>query len=427
MSRVQSLSDDDVKDEPMEDESRYKTNIGLYGFGVDHQHHNLGPHENNTCFKIELNNNELWDYMLLKAMGKLRCIMHNTRYRSRQFSEDYNIRRGDPMGLHHILSICFYTDCSNLCREYRETYRRIEGDKNQDDIRIRHGKYYFLSRFLFESIEFFGDVMRANDVVYHGLDQQLLFSNFSTHFNAPMSTTPDSFAVQNFTKGRGIILTLRNGNKHVSKEHKIAIFEPNQPRYLQVNWISAFPEEKEWLFFGTATLFEVLDIEYVADRKQIPPHTLKQLNLLQQLIKGKAIEWNEVTKRSRILAQKLCTIRDLNMKLLRFNDSMDHIDYLWSYLGDNDTQFMDSLHQWFETNDYDAESLKQDIGELGDTEQSNVYMFLVSNGYGLEAGKYFDIIYHLLREHEQMQIKQQVAPYWKKLFQYFVVSQREFI
>eukprot|EP01083_Nonionella_stella_P089767 250598_1 len=114
MSRVQSLSDDDVKDEPMEDGSRYKTNLGLYGFGVDHQHHNLRPYENNTCFKMELiqlNNNELWDYMLLKAMSKHRCIMHHPRYRSRQFSEDYNIRRGDPMGLHHILSICFYTNC----------------------------------------------------------------------------------------------------------------------------------------------------------------------------------------------------------------------------------------------------------------------------------------------------------------------------
>ncbi len=39
-----------------ENDHRYQTNIGLFGFGIDHQHHHLGPHQDNHCLKTELIN-----------------------------------------------------------------------------------------------------------------------------------------------------------------------------------------------------------------------------------------------------------------------------------------------------------------------------------------------------------------------------------
>eukprot|EP01084_Bolivina_argentea_P314640 544980_1 len=131
--------------------------------------------------------------------------------------------------------------------------------------------------------------MRNDDLVYHGLDKELLFDNFVTHFNAPMSTTIDLQSATNFAGGNGIILHLKNGNTEINKNYNVSKYEPNQPRYIDVNWISAHNLEKEWLFYGNAIIFKVIDIEHVRDRKQIPKNTLKQLNLLQQIIKQKDI------------------------------------------------------------------------------------------------------------------------------------------
>ncbi len=153
------------------------------------------------------------------------------------------------MSLHHILVICFYTDFTDLCREYRSSYRRIATDKNNDDIRYRHSKFYFFSRFLFESVEFFGDIMERTDVVYHGLDQELVFANFLTHFNAPMSTTWDRQSASNFAGEEGIILDLKNGNTNIKDNYIISQFESDQPRYIDVNWISAHDQERMVIFW----------------------------------------------------------------------------------------------------------------------------------------------------------------------------------
>eukprot|EP01084_Bolivina_argentea_P125827 222882_1 len=100
----------DIKD-------RYNTNIGLFGFGVDHQHHHSRPDENNHCLKTELVNTTfvtgpIWDSIFLKAKVKWKLVATDSNFRAKQYSEEYNVLRGDPILLAHILVICFYTDKS---------------------------------------------------------------------------------------------------------------------------------------------------------------------------------------------------------------------------------------------------------------------------------------------------------------------------
>eukprot|EP01084_Bolivina_argentea_P151736 264818_1 len=153
--------------------------------------------------------------------------------------------------------------------------------------------------------------MRNKDLVYHGLDKELLFDNFLAHFNAPMSTTIDIQSAINFAGGNGIIMHLKNGNTEINTNYNISKYEPNQARYIDVNWISAHNMEKEWLFYGKSILFKVINIQHVRDPKQIPSNTLKHLNLLQKIIKQKDIEWEKVNKRSQQLAIKLKETKEM--------------------------------------------------------------------------------------------------------------------
>ncbi len=56
----------------------------------------------------------------------------------------------------------------------------------------------------------------------------------------------------------------------------------------------------------------------------------------------------------------------------------------------NDKNFIQKLRDWYEMNAYDKESLMEDIGENGDKNQSNFYIFLKQ--YSKE--KYFNITYN---------------------------------
>eukprot|EP01083_Nonionella_stella_P120284 360308_1 len=177
--------------------SRYTTDIEQYGFGTDHQHHELGPHRDTMCLKDEILRSKhgydrLWSITLTKAFEKYKeCVAaHPSQYHSKQSSDDYNIQRGDTIAVKHIMAICLYADNTNLCTDYRSTLRKLETDKNMKDVVHRFRYYYFLSRFLFEAIEFWGAPLDAKKIVYHGLNVELLFERFSHHFHAPMSTTP---------------------------------------------------------------------------------------------------------------------------------------------------------------------------------------------------------------------------------------------
>eukprot|EP01084_Bolivina_argentea_P260720 440374_1 len=399
--------------------NRYTTDIGLYDFGIDHQHQYTGPSEGNICLKLELSNTDYvsynaWKSVLIKAFQKYKLVSNDRRFRSKQFSEDYNIGRGDQIGVHHLLCICFYTDFTALCKEYRSSYQnKTYNDQVETSY---HQKFYFLSRFLFEAINFFGNPMKHTDTIFHGLNQQLLFKKFTAYFNAPMSTTPDQQVAINFAAEAGIILQLRNGNKTINPNYIISKFQANQPRYLNVNWISAHNHENEWLFFGDSIIFEVINIKH----KEIPANTLKQLNLLQRLITNKPIEWKNEQKRSVALATKLETTRK-TMKYFDFCDEIDSVqEYLMNDQDINDT-VVNKFLQWFTINEYDGDALIVDIN--GDECQSNFYEFLST----FDKETYFTIVREICAKQEEELITQRKQKYYIKLFHFFCISQTEFV
>eukprot|EP01083_Nonionella_stella_P176976 620718_1 len=425
-------------DETEDIKSRYTTDIGLYGFGVNHQHHELGPHRGTMCLMDEILKTQhlsesLWSAALIKAFQKYKSYVADrdddtSEYRSKQSSVDYNIHRGEKIAVKHILSICLYTDNSKLCTEYRSTFRRLEADKNNQDVVYRFRFYYFMSRFLFEAIEFWGNPLKPNKIVYHGLDKELLFERFSHHFHAPMSTTATRESAMKFASegSRGILLHLTNGNKDISAHHVISQFEPNQPRFLDVKYFSRFGNEDELLFFGNSVIFEIVNMRHMRHPEQIPKNTLRQFNLLQRIIKNKKIEWNKEKQNEwdNSLAKQIQKVREINVSTLEYDSLNDEVDALERYLAtDNafDDAFITDFVAWFKDNQFDRDSLVADIGERGDKNESNIYSFLLS----IKHPKCFELIYELVSNNQRLEQSKEL--YYMKLLHFFTISQTEFI
>eukprot|EP01084_Bolivina_argentea_P037833 69966_1 len=78
---------------------RYTTDLGLYGFGMDYDYSHLQPFKGNKSFKDEMFNSrwisqDIWNRELNKAFKKLKMIIKDQNYQSKQYSKPYGIVRG---------------------------------------------------------------------------------------------------------------------------------------------------------------------------------------------------------------------------------------------------------------------------------------------------------------------------------------------
>eukprot|EP01084_Bolivina_argentea_P020576 38251_1 len=187
-------------------------------------------------------NINIFEDLLIKAIKKQNI---NRYLRCTHYDPVYKILRNEEISIRHIFAICLYTDCSKLCTLFRQTYRKMETNEREHDISNRHRNLYWLGRFLFEAIEFYGSQMEFNMAVYHGLDKEMMFERFTAHFNQPISTTTRFATAQGFANGSGIILEFTRPTNQLI------------PKYIDAQDFSAFPNEDERLFYGKHILFQI--------------------------------------------------------------------------------------------------------------------------------------------------------------------------
>eukprot|EP01083_Nonionella_stella_P304482 1058380_1 len=72
-------------------------------------------------------------------------------------------------------------------------------------------------------------------------------------FNQPISTTLDINTANTFCRGTGIILVLTAVLEYLKDADK-------QVKYLPVSWLSSYPHENEYLFYGEHIVFKISDI-----------------------------------------------------------------------------------------------------------------------------------------------------------------------
>eukprot|EP01084_Bolivina_argentea_P238384 400504_1 len=209
---------------------KFVTNVAdvtVYGFGEDHSHPHLSPKSisvreellwNDSCRLQEKQFQEL----LITAIRKqqIALIDHRDTLLCKYFHKEYGIIKNEPIAIRHLLSIVVYVDISHFCTIFRQTYRKINNERTEQ-VTERHTQFYYYSKALFETIEFFGQCMSPTLKVYHGLNRKMYFERFSAYFNQPVSTTLNLDTAQRFSEGVGIILTLRAGTESFDDSTKI--------------------------------------------------------------------------------------------------------------------------------------------------------------------------------------------------------------
>eukprot|EP01083_Nonionella_stella_P147355 464799_1 len=220
---------------------------------------------------------------------KLRHHKHTKRddaLKCKYYDRHYNIIRNEFIGLRHLFALIVYVDMTAFCTHFRRTYRKLSSQKNED-VTGRHLELYYYARALYESIEFFGEYMSEDLKVYHGLDHVLLFSKFTTYFNSPISTTRDLIIANQFSQGRGIILTLEAATGYLSGKHEKA-------KYVSVSWLSSYPNEDEYLFYGKYVKFKICNI-YNVEHGASKGHSeaLLLLNKFQKIVNNHDVGWKK--------------------------------------------------------------------------------------------------------------------------------------
>ena len=77
----------------------------------------------------------------------------------------------------------------SLCTAFRRTFRRIDGETSDKEVMGRHTAFYHLGRALLEAGQYFGQILGAQETVFHGQSGELYFKALTAYFNTPTSTT----------------------------------------------------------------------------------------------------------------------------------------------------------------------------------------------------------------------------------------------
>eukprot|EP01084_Bolivina_argentea_P180738 312236_1 len=202
---------------------------------------------------------------------------------------------------------------SDFCTVFRETYRKIDEETTFEQVTKRHIQLYHYARCLMEAVEFYGQEMYSEMKVYHGLQKVMTFTKFTAYFNHPISTTTSVRTAQSFSRGVGIILTLKSGSECFNDTSK-------KTKYLSVSFLSSFPGEDEKLFYGGNVVFQIHNI-IEAQTKQGHLNELLMLNTFQRMLKNQNIKWNDESEKMVdalvILIQHVQQINNTNEKKQR--------------------------------------------------------------------------------------------------------------
>eukprot|EP01084_Bolivina_argentea_P258121 435025_1 len=282
--------------------SKYKTH-DKYRFGFEHSYPQLSPEK--SCIKDELLCNAIaideFKVLLIKAIKKQQISQsekQNTSLICKYFDPAYNIIRNECIGVRHILALVVYTDMSNFCTIFRQTYRMINNETTWQQVTKRHVQLYYYSKSLFESVEFFGEQMDSKMKVYHGLDKLMLFEKFTGYFNQPISTSISFDTAQEFAskESGGIILVLKSGLSYFN--------DTKTPKYLSVKCFTDFPTEDERLFYGCNVVFQILDI---IESNNLTHHSkeLNMLNKFQKTLENGKVNWRDGEEETRYMINVL--------------------------------------------------------------------------------------------------------------------------
>eukprot|EP01084_Bolivina_argentea_P046534 85707_1 len=208
----------------------------------------------------------------------------------------YGIISNQPITLQHLLSMKLYTDFTQLCKIFCGAFRLQKISKTHyermSSIKTRNAKIANLAKLLMESVQCYGKFQTRKKKYYRGVDSKYIFKRFVARFNSPTSTTTNFQAAVNFTEGAGLIMELQIYTECMSS----SMFG------LDVSVTSDFSTEKEILFFGPGSIFQISSIFEWFERKWTSHK--KHISNIQTLlnIANGSIQWSNNNSLKEIVA-----------------------------------------------------------------------------------------------------------------------------
>eukprot|EP01084_Bolivina_argentea_P068170 124069_1 len=151
----------------------------------------------------------------------------------------HHIQPNSGIQQRHVLALILYSQISDLCTKFRETYRKISSDESDVKQIQRHSKFAQFGCLLYESFVFYGSIDSEVETLYHGMSMELLFSTTYCTLDAPTSTTTARSVACNFGGGAGIVMALES-----SRSTKYI-------KTLDMDLFTCFHDEEEHLIFET--------------------------------------------------------------------------------------------------------------------------------------------------------------------------------
>ena len=113
----------------------------------------------------------------------------------------YGIRWDDIVSFWHLLSLSLYTDYTEICGKFSESFRILHAFEPLDSVKKRNSAFFWMSKHLRELVECFGHCSGSHTLVnckwigrmfgpfYCGLNVPLNLPSFSMRLNSPTSTS----------------------------------------------------------------------------------------------------------------------------------------------------------------------------------------------------------------------------------------------
>eukprot|EP01084_Bolivina_argentea_P297767 513044_1 len=152
------------------------------------------------------------------------------------------------MSYFHILSLVLFTDFSQFCVDFKNSFCPISETETLQDVKKRNSNYFWMSKLLREVVEMYGssgynEYDYDNDTFsgpfYACSSEQISVTEFNVRICLPMSTSRKLETAKSYAGSKGI--TLQFNNKGSQYECL---------RGFDCSFISKCPQESEVLFFG---------------------------------------------------------------------------------------------------------------------------------------------------------------------------------
>eukprot|EP01084_Bolivina_argentea_P288419 495022_1 len=226
-----------------------------YFYWDSHRYHANYIEANHDSLKNEILQNKFfnfsmksWQELSAECRYMLSSNLAKTIAANGYYQHIYKIKEYSPFSIQHLLALKLYTDYTDLCSKICSTLR----SGNELDV----AEIAVWAKYLTECVQVFGSKLKYSKrkIYYRGVSAAMTFELFITRFNLPTSTTSDFVRAAEFGQ-YGIVLEL-NEYKDV-----LDVF------MLNCSALSAFPQEKETLFFGRDTILRVSCIWQILEGK----------------------------------------------------------------------------------------------------------------------------------------------------------------